>query len=216
MSQNLPGAGVIKDHYDPLRTMADVEAIEKTPLEERITRWDFALNLLDGCRDDPNRIALYATHNGNVDGEVRTWTFGELERRAIQCANLLRASGMGADDVVAVVTPTVPGLFATMIVGLLAVRVFPINWMLDAHALADLMQRAQVKMVIALGKTEGFSVWENVQAAVASLPSQPKLFTLHEAFSAPAKDDLLTAASQHPGDRLIFPRETAKRDSIAC
>ncbi len=216
MSQDLPGAGVIKDHYDPLRAMADVEAIEKIPLEERITRWDFALNLLDGCRDDPSRIALYATHNGDVDGEVRTWTFGELEHRAIQCANLLRASGMGADDVVAVVTPTVPGLFATMMGGLLAVRVFPINWMLDAHALADLMQRAQVKMVIALGKTEGFSVWENVQAAVASLPNQTKLFTLHEAFSAPAKDDLLTAASQHPGDRLTFPRETAKRDSIAC
>ena len=46
MSQHLPGIGVIKDHYDPLRTMADVEAIEKIPLEERITRWDFALNLL--------------------------------------------------------------------------------------------------------------------------------------------------------------------------
>jgi fatty-acyl-CoA synthase len=216
MSQHLPGAGVIKDHYDPLRTLADVEALEKIPLEQRITRWDFALNLLDGCRDDPNRIALYATHNGNVGGEVRTWTFGELERRATQCANLLRASGMGTDDVVAVVTPTVPGLFATMMGGLLAVRVFPINWMLDAHALADLMQRAQVKMVIALGKTEGFSVWENVQAAVASMPIQPKLFTLHEAFSQPAHDDLLVAASQHPGDRLTFARETAKRDSIAC
>ena len=101
MSQHLPGTGVIKDHYDLLRHIADVEAIEKIPLEERITRWDFALNLLDGCRDDPRRIALYATHNGNVDGDVRSWTFGELEHRAIQCANLLRASGLGPDDVVA-------------------------------------------------------------------------------------------------------------------
>jgi len=216
MSRPLPGAGALQDHYEPLRNLADVEAIEKIPLEQRITRWDFALNLLEGCRAEPSRIALYATHNGNVDGEVRTWTFGELEQRAIQCANFLRASGMGADDVVAIVSPTVPGLFAAMIGGLLAVRVFPINWMLDAHALADLMHRAQVKMVIALAPTQGFSVWENVQAAVASLPSQPKLVTLHEAFSEPAKDDLLAAASKLPSDRLTFPRETAKRDSIAC
>ena len=216
MSQHLPGAGALQDHYEPLRSLADVEAIEQVPLEQRITRWDFALNLLEGCRDDPSRIALYATHNGNVDDEVRTWTFGELEAHAIQCANLLRASGLGADDVVAVVSPTVPGLFAAMIGGLLAVRVFPINWMLDAHALADLMQRVQVKLVIALAPTQGFSVWENVQAAVSSLPVQPQLFTLHEAFSEPAKDDLLVAASQYPSDRLTFARETAQRDSIAC
>jgi len=208
--------GVLPERYAPLRTMADVEAIERVPLEARITRWDFALNLLDGCKDDPSRVALFATHNGEVDGEVRTWTFAELESRSIQCANLLHASGLTPTDVVAVITPTVPGLFATMLGGLLAVRVFPINWMLDAQALADLMQRAQVKMVITLGETTGFSVWKNVQAAVASLQNPPKVFTLHEAFALPAEDDLLTAASLYPSDKLIFERATAKRDSIAC
>lgn len=216
MSLHLPGAGALQDHYEPLRSLADVEAIEKIPLEQRITRWDFALNLLDGCRDDPNRIALYVTHNGNVDGDVLTWTFGELERRSIQCANLLRAKGLSADDVVAVVSPTVPGLFATMIGGLLAVRVFPINWMLDAHALADLLHRAHAKVVIALGPTEGFSVWENVQAAVKSLDSPPHVWTLHEAFSSSSSNDLLEAASNYPDDHLTFARETAERNSIAC
>jgi fatty-acyl-CoA synthase len=212
----MSATGILIDRYEPLRTLADVEALEKIPLEQRITRWDFALNLLDGCRHDPDKIALYATHNGNVDGEVRSWTFSQLEHHAIRCANLLRAQGMGADDVVAVVSPTVPGLFAAMIGGLLAVRVFPINWMLDAHALADLMHRAQVKMVIALAQTHGFTVWENAQAAVANLAIAPKFLTLHEAFSAPDPDDFLAAASGYPGDRLTFARQTAQRDSIAC
>ena len=207
---------IIQDHYAPFRNMADVAAIETVPLEQRITRWDFALNLLDGCRDDPNRIALYATHNGDVDGEVRTWTFAELEQRSIQCANLLHANGYKASDVVAVITPTVPGLFATMIGGLLAVRLFPINWMLDAHALSDLMARAEVKAVITLAPTTGFSVWENVQKAVASLPVPPQVFTLHEAFNPPAENDLLTAASHYSGEQLSFDRPIAKRDSIAC
>ncbi len=208
--------GVLRDHYAPLRSLADVEALEQIPLEQRITRWDFAMNLLDGCRDDPNRAALHVTHNGNMDGEVLTWRFAELEHRAIQVANLLRASGLGPTDVVAVVSPTVPGLFATMIGGLLAVRLFPINWMLDARALGDLMQRSQVKAVIALGPTPGFSIWENVCAAVASLETTPQLFSLHEPFSAPAAHDLLTAASAHPGNQLAFARETAQRNSIAC
>jgi fatty-acyl-CoA synthase len=216
MSQTLPGAGVLKDHYEPFRTIADVQAIEEVPLEQRITRWDFALNLLDGCRDDPSRAALLVTHNGNVDGEVKTWTFGDLERRSIQVANLLRASGLGPDDAVAIVSPTVPGLFAAMIGGFLAVRPFPINWMLDARALGDLMQRAKVKLVIALGPTPGFSIWENVCSAAAGMEQPPQLLSLHEAFSAPAADDLLTAAAQHPGDKLAFARETAQRNSIAC
>lgn len=216
MSASVTASQVLSEHYAPLRTLADVEALEQTPLEQRITRWDFALNLLDGCRDDPNRAALHVTNNGNVDGEVLTWRFAELEQRAIQVANLLRASGLSPSDVVAVVTPTVPGLFATMIGGLLAVRLFPINWMLDARALGDLMQRAEVKVVIALGPTPGFAIWENVCAAVASLEKPPKLFSLHEPFSPPAADDLLTAAAAYTGDQLAFDRPTAQRHSIAC
>jgi fatty-acyl-CoA synthase len=118
--------------------------------------------------------------------------------------------------VVAVVSPTVPGLFATMIGGLLAVRLFPINWMLDSRALGDLLQRASVKAVIALGPTPGFSVWENVNSALSSLEDVPQIFSLHEAFAQAGPADLLSAASQHPGDQLAFPRETALRDSIAC
>ena len=77
MNSNLFSSGVIKEHYDPFRNMADVEAIEQIPLEERVKRWDFALNLLDGCRDDPNRIALHITHNGNIDGEVKNISAAE-------------------------------------------------------------------------------------------------------------------------------------------
>ena len=148
-----PGGSVPVRPYAPLRTIADVLEVEKTPLDQRITRWDFALNLLDGCRHDPARAAIHATHNGNIDGEIITWSFADLERQSLRIANLLRACGIGAEDPVAIVSPTVPALFATFIGGLLAARPFPINWMLDAHALADLIGRSGAKAVIALGPT---------------------------------------------------------------
>ncbi|MEY2804280.1 MAG: hypothetical protein RL657_1616, partial [Pseudomonadota bacterium] len=28
--------------YQPIRHLADIEELEKTPIEQRITRWDFA------------------------------------------------------------------------------------------------------------------------------------------------------------------------------
>ena len=109
--------------YAPLRNLADIEAIERVPLEERITRWDFALNLIDGCRIDPSRPALLATRLGEVDGELHSWTFAQLELRAVQVANFLRAQGIGPHDAVAVVSPTVPGLFPAMIGTMLAAQI---------------------------------------------------------------------------------------------
>ena len=62
-------------NHELLRSPADVLAIEKVPLNQRITRWDFALNLLDGCRHDPQRVALHATNDCDLDGPVQTWNF---------------------------------------------------------------------------------------------------------------------------------------------
>jgi fatty-acyl-CoA synthase len=211
-----PEGSVPGRDYPPLRTIADIEAIEQVPLDQRITRWDFAANLLDGCRHDPQRAALYVTNNGAVDGEIVTWTFADLEHRSTQIANLLRSVGIGPDDAFAIVSPTVPGLFATLIGGFMAARPFPINWMLDAHSLADLIKRSSAKAVIALGPTPGFTIWENVEAALKLLDAPPPVYTLHDAFAPAHPNDLLTAAAAFPADKLTFQRETAQRDTIAC
>jgi fatty-acyl-CoA synthase len=211
-----PDGSVPARHYAPLRSIADTIVIERVPIEQRITRWDFALNLLDGCRHDPRRDALHAADHGDPDGRLVTWTFADLERYALQIANMLRARGLGADDTVAIVSPTVPALFALFIGGLLAARPFPINWMLDAVALADLIGRSQARALVALGPTPGFSIWENVNAALAKLEHPPELFTVHDPFAPPHAADLLGEAAAYPGDRLRFDRPTAARSTIAC
>lgn len=219
-----PYASVPGQTHPPLRTLADVLALEQVPLEQRVTRWDFAQNLLDGCRHAPARAALHVTDNGDLDGRVITWTFAELAQRALQVANLLRSEGVGPNDAFAIVSPTVPALFATLIGGLLAGRPFPINWMLDAHALADLIRTSGAKVVVALGPTADFSVHENVAAALALLAARsdappqasPRLFTLHDPFAAPHPGDLMTAAAAHPHDQLAFDRATAQRHDVAC
>ena len=201
--------------YPPLRSLADIEELEKTPIEQRIKRWDFALNLIDGCRIDPQRAALHVTHNGQVDGPLITWTFADLERHAIQIANLLRQRGIGPQDAVAIVSPTVPGLFAALIGSLLSARPFPINWMLEAGPLRDLLVQSESKAVIALGPTEGFAIWDKVSAAVAGMPEPVPVFTLHDPFGPVHPHDLLTLAEQMP-TQLAFDRPEAQRHDVAC
>ena len=201
--------------YQPVRSIADIEACERVPLEQRIGRWDFALNLLDGCHNDPRKPALHAAHNGDLAGGIVTWTFAELERHATGIANLLHASGVRAEDAVAIITPTVPALYASLIGGLLAARPFPINWMLDPGAIRDLVSLSGARVAIALGPTPGFTVWENVTAALAGLPNPVELFSLHDPFGPAHPRDLLTEAAGCRLDRLDFPRATAVARTVA-
>lgn len=207
---------MIKVSYAKLSCLSDVEQIEQVPLEQSIQRWDFALNLLDGCGMDPQRAALHATHEGDIDGPLLTWTFAELAKRSIQIANFLRARNVGAADAVAIVSPTVPGLFATLIGTMLAARPFPINWMLEAEALRDLLVQGRVVAVIALGPTSGFQIWDKVLKAVAAMPEPVPILTLHDPFQNAHENDVLTQAAQHSGDRLMFDRPVARREDVAC
>ncbi len=212
----LLGSDVLAYDYPPLATLADVVSIEQVPLEQRISRWDFALNLLDGCRRHPEKPALHATNRGDLDADIITWTFAELEQHSIRVANLLHAQGVGKDDCIAIISPTVPAIFAALLGGFLAGRPFAINWMLDANAISDLLESAGAKVVIALGPTPDFPVFETVSAALQKLPTRPDLFTVHDPFAPPHERDLLTAASRHASDQLEFERRTAQRHEVAC
>ncbi|HEY0662901.1 MAG TPA: AMP-binding protein [Lysobacter sp.] len=202
--------------HPPIRNLADIEAIEATPFEQRVQHWDFGINLLDGCALDPTKQALIATHCGDVDGEVHAWTYAELARRSVAVANLLRASGVGPDDPIGIVSPTVPGLYAALIGGFLAGRPFPINWLLESDALADLLASVKPKVVIALGPTEGFRIWDSVLAAVARLPDAPTLFSLNDPFAPTGPRDLLATAQAHPSDKLAFSRPPTTASSLAA
>ena len=135
--------------------------------------------------------------------------------RCVQVANLLRARGVKADDAVAIVSPTVPGLFAALIGTLLAAKPFPINWMLEAAPLRDLLVQAKVVAVIALGPTEGFAIWDKVSEAVNGMPIPVPVYTLHDPFGPTHPNDLLSQAEAHPGE-LTFERPVAQRNDVAC
>jgi fatty-acyl-CoA synthase len=86
--------------YAPLRTLQDVEELERVPLDERIFSWNLNDWIVRGCMLDPEKIAIRYIADGDPEGEQVAIRYRELRSRAIQAANLFHALGVSSDDVV--------------------------------------------------------------------------------------------------------------------
>lgn len=148
----------------PLRTSADVAAIERVPLEERLRVVDFyeRLSLALQARDSAE-TAIAFIPDGDVYRAAEETSFATLRRKTELTAALLRSRGIGHGDVVAIVLPTMPAAYWAMMGAMAQAIPFPVNWMLEPGPLLELLRRADAKAIIALGPTPGFRIWESLQ-----------------------------------------------------
>jgi fatty-acyl-CoA synthase len=199
----------------PLRSIADVEEIEKVPLEERLKVTNFSQRIdLALAAHDPDDVAITYVEDGDINGEAQQTSFRDLRRNINQTAALLRGCGVNRGDVVAVFLPAVPGSFWAYLGAMSAGIVFPVNWMLEADQLSRLLREAKVKAVIALGPTPGFKIWESLSSIRPELPEDVAVWSVPgpKGERLPATD-LDTAVSGQPEAR---PFLEATGDDIAA
>lgn len=168
----VPGTADVELLERPLRDRSDIERIERIPLDNRLPIVDFyqriALALAARSRDD---TAIHFIPDGDIDGIVYETSFAALGRNIERVASLLRSRFIKRSDVVAIVLPTMPAAYWT-IIGTMAQAVpFPVNWMLEPQYLFDLLAEANVKAVVALGPTPGFKIWESIMSIRDQLPT---------------------------------------------
>jgi fatty-acyl-CoA synthase len=77
--------------FPVIRTLADVEAIERTPLAERLDAESTYEVLRRAAREHGDRPALRFLAKGTPDEEALVVTYAELLRRVTQAANLFAA-----------------------------------------------------------------------------------------------------------------------------
>ena len=65
----------MQDDYAPLRTLRDVEELERVPLEQRIFSWNLNDWIAQGCTRDPGKIAIRYVADGDPDGEAVGLTY---------------------------------------------------------------------------------------------------------------------------------------------
>jgi fatty-acyl-CoA synthase len=129
----------------PLRCLADVEAIERIPLDSRLGIVDISQRIALGmAARDPGDTAIFYVPDGDVDRPPATTSFSQLRGHIDKTAALLRASGIGRGDVVAVLLPAVPAIYWSILGATAASIAFPVNWMLESRHVLHLLREASL------------------------------------------------------------------------
>ncbi|NBC86923.1 MAG: acyl-CoA synthetase [Bacteroidetes bacterium] len=154
-----------------IATQADVEAIEQVPLRERNLPESTYAMLRQGAARHPEKTALQFFLRGAAYERSDDYSFEELVGRITQAANLFHALGVGRGDVVSYLLPNLPDTHAVLWGAEAAGIANPINPLLDAEAIADLMRAAETKVLVTLAPFPGTNLWEKVARIQNQVPS---------------------------------------------
>lgn len=158
----------------PFRHPADVEAVERVPIAERVPFRSTHEMLAAAADRFPERPALSHLPHGVPSGEDTTIPFRELHRRITQAANLFHELGVGPDDAVSILLPNLPEYQYAMWGAETAGIANPINPLLDTPAIAAILRTARSRVLVTLAPgaigDPGGDLWEKASAAAALAP----------------------------------------------
>ncbi|MFC3230335.1 acyl-CoA synthetase [Marinibaculum pumilum] len=191
--------------------LADIEALEAQPFEQvypPVSAYDL---LRRSAERHGDRVAIAFQPVGDPEVPVRETSYAALLGRVTQAANLFRSLGVDRDSAVALLMPPVPDTHLALWGAETAGRACPINFMLNADHIVELLQAAQAKVLVAYGPDPALPVWEKAQAVAARLPGLAVL----QGGTGEGQGSLLAAMAGHRGDALDFP-EPGRDDVAAC
>jgi fatty-acyl-CoA synthase len=160
----------------PIRSLADIRAIEAQPYDEAIEPGSILdLFRLSAARHG-NRTAITYLPSGDPAAEPALWTHRDLFAGICRAANLFRALGVGEDEAVALLLPNTPEAHLALWGAEIAARACPINYLLQPGPIAELVERARAKALVALGPDPALDIWSKVPAVLARAPGVEHVF----------------------------------------
>ena len=157
--------------FAPLRTAADVAAVEAVPIAQRLEPASTYAALQIGAAYQPDAPAIQFLPNADPTEVAVVISHAQFLARVTQSANLFHQLGVGPTDVVSLLLPLVPQNFYALFGAEAAGIANPVNALLEPHQLAEILQAAGTKVVVALGPTEGADIWQKLQKIKGQVPS---------------------------------------------
>jgi fatty-acyl-CoA synthase len=202
--------------YPPIRNLADIEAIEKTPLEKQIFSWDVNDWVRRGLDLDPAKVALEYFETPDPESTPQRVTYADLKGQSTRAANLFHSLGVGKDDAVIALMPTLPELYVTIVGGMAAGVICCLNWMLKPPQVLELIRASRAKVVVVQGPTPGYEIWENFRTIADQLGKDVTVLTVPgPGGSRIDESDFARRLATQPGDKLTFERNAAPSDIVA-
>ncbi|MEM9779472.1 MAG: acyl-CoA synthetase [Pseudomonadota bacterium] len=156
---------------EAIATVTDKHAFEaQQPIDDRWsarTLYDLMTQTVERSGDRP--AVSFQIKSGPKD-KVQTMTWRAFKDRVTQAANLFRKLGVGPGDVVAYILPNCNETAVTLLAGATAGIVSPINPLLDAEQIADILRETGAKVVVTLAPFPKSDLNAKVAEATANAP----------------------------------------------
>ena len=190
------------------QSMSDVRAFEaQAPFAERVAAASTYEALQLGAALNPGAPAIHFLPNASPQEPPQTLTHAQLMARVTQAANLFHTLGVGPGSVVSLVLPLLPQAFVALF-GAQAVGVAnPVNPMLSAAQIADILRAAGTRVLVTIGPTAGSDIWDKVTAIRSQLPSLKSVLVVGgRAHADTAADDFDAWLDPQPSTHLLSGR----------
>jgi len=205
----------------PIRSQADVQRIERTPLERAITPRSTYDIFRDSAKAFGSKTALtFLSTADPADTPVR-WSYAELLSGIHQTANLLARLGVRPDDSIAVLLPGCLDYHLALWGGEAAGIVQPLNPLLNEDKLVALMNAGKSKVLFAWGSDDEAGIWSKamrIRAQVATLQTVLRVGPVGEVASPVLEEGVLdfdAVRRLEVDDHLVSGRTIAPGDIAA-
>ncbi|MCR8924342.1 acyl-CoA synthetase [Dasania sp. GY-MA-18] len=201
-----------------LHHQSDIEEFEKTPRSQRYP-WSNSYELIQQAGleygDDP---ALSFLPTGVAGEQAINISYRELAAKVTQTANLLHSLGVTQGDAVSLLLPSLLQTHYTLWGAQAAGIAGPINPMLEAEHITEIMNATRSKVLITLAPSENSELWQKVCQMTQSIPSLKTIILISQSDknnselpSSPKTElrivDYTQQLELQPSDKLLSGRQ---------
>ncbi|HRI48656.1 MAG TPA: acyl-CoA synthetase [Pseudomonadota bacterium] len=200
----------------PIRTLADVVELEKTPIRERLTEQNVYERLQKVANRIPDRLAFRSLMTGDPTEVPRDVTYRDFVRKTTQAANLFISLGVGPQDVVSLLIPLVPEAFFALFGAMVAGIANPLNPMLEPAHLRSILREASTSVLVAAGDPLSPETWSRVEGLRSGSPTLKAVLRIGGTGAPPPGIiDFESALAAQPAEYLIASRPST-HDTVAA
>lgn len=153
-----------------IRESVDVIALEKNAYENVIPFVSPYAALKQGAERHGAKDAIrYLVSSEPKDG-FTAYSYAEVLGKVRQAANTFRSLGVTNGKAVAFLLPGIPEAYFTLLGAETAGQVCPINYLLQADHIAELVEASNSTLLVALGPDPRLDIWSKVKLIQAKCP----------------------------------------------
>ena len=207
---------IIGNEYPRFATDADIRAFEQVPYEERIAAESTYDAIRLGASHNPDAPAIQYLPNADPAEQPIVISHRDFVARVTQAANMFHALGVDGDAVVSFLLPLLPEAFITLFGAEATGIANPVNPLLEPNQIAEILEAAHTKVLVALGPMPGTDIWQKVEQVRGRLKHLKVIIQVHGPGDPTNKIYSFTELiNAQPTDRLVNRRKISG-DQIAA